>query len=88
VINISGDVTRCWWTECDGLVGHGASFQSVENNAHQTPGPNIYGSGLGIVTAFPVYAPPPPCSVTFEIRAARVAGFTRRGPGCVAPPPD
>ena len=20
VINISGDATRCWWTECDGLV--------------------------------------------------------------------
>ena len=20
MINISGDATRCWWTECDGLV--------------------------------------------------------------------
>jgi hypothetical protein len=47
-----------------------------------------YGPGLGFGTAFPAYAPPPPCSVTFEIRAARVASFTRRGSGCVAAPPD
>ncbi len=47
-----------------------------------------YGSGVGIGTAFPAYAPPPPCSVTFEIREARVASFTRRGSGCVATPPD
>jgi hypothetical protein len=47
-----------------------------------------YGSGLGIGTAFPAYAPPSPCSVTFEMRAGRVASFTRRGSGCVATAPD
>jgi hypothetical protein len=47
-----------------------------------------YGSGVGFGTAFPAYAPPPPCSVTFEMRGGRVAGFTRRGTGCVATPPD
>lgn len=46
------------------------------------------GSGVGLATAYPGYLPPPPCSVTFEIRAARVASFTRRGSGCVATPPD
>jgi hypothetical protein len=47
-----------------------------------------FGSGVGIGAAYPAYLPPPPCSVTFEIRAARVASFTRRGTGCVATPPD
>jgi len=47
-----------------------------------------FGSGVGIGAAYPVVALPPPCSVTFEIRAARVASFTRRGSGCVATPPD
>jgi hypothetical protein len=47
-----------------------------------------YGSGLGIGTAFPVYAPPPPCRVTFEIRAGQVASFTRAGAGCVATDPS
>jgi hypothetical protein len=46
-----------------------------------------YGSGVGFGTAFPAYAPPPPCSVTFEMRGGRVAGFSRRGSGCVATPP-
>jgi hypothetical protein len=46
-----------------------------------------YASGVGIGTAFPAYAPPPPCSVTFEMRAGRVASYTRRGTGCVATPP-
>lgn len=31
------------------------------------------------------YLPPPPCRVTFELRANRVASFTRSGGGCVAP---
>lgn len=47
-----------------------------------------FGSGVGIGAAYPGYLPPPPCSVTFEIRAARVASFTRRGSGCVATVPD
>jgi len=46
------------------------------------------GTGVGFGTAWPVYAPPPECRVTFEIRAGRVAGFTRAGTGCVAAPPD
>ncbi|WP_198370554.1 hypothetical protein [Roseomonas rosulenta] len=47
-----------------------------------------FGSGVGFGAAYPGYLPPPPCSVTFEIRAARVASFTRRGSGCVAAPPE
>ena len=47
-----------------------------------------YGSGLGIGTGYAAYAPPPPCRVTFEIRDARVASFTRAGNGCVATTPD
>jgi hypothetical protein len=47
-----------------------------------------FGSGVGIGATYPVVALPPPCSVTFEIRAARVASFSRRGTGCVATPPD
>jgi hypothetical protein len=47
-----------------------------------------FGSGVGIGAAYPVVALPPPCSVTFEIRAARVVSFSRRGTGCVATPPD
>ena len=46
------------------------------------------GTGVGFGTAWPVYAPPPECRVTFEMRAGRVAGFTRAGTGCVAAPPD
>jgi hypothetical protein len=46
------------------------------------------GSGVGIGATYPAFALPPPCSVTFEIRAARVASFSRRGAGCVATPPD
>jgi hypothetical protein len=67
--------------------------------AGPTPAPSIgfgvggfgwrggFGSGVGIGTSFPAYAPPPPCSVTFEMRGGRVAGFSRRGSGCVATPP-
>lgn len=47
-----------------------------------------YGSGWGIGTAYPAYAPPPACRVTFEVRDGRVASFTRSGAGCVATPPD
>ncbi|MEO3473356.1 hypothetical protein AAFN86_15920 [Roseomonas sp. CAU 1739] len=47
-----------------------------------------YGGGWGIGSAYPAYAPPPPCRVTFEIRADRVASFTRAGGGCVATQPD
>ncbi|CAH0222023.1 hypothetical protein [Roseomonas sp. CECT 9278] len=47
-----------------------------------------FGSGVGIGAAYPVVALPPPCSVTFEVRAARVASFSRRGSGCVASAPD
>ena len=46
-----------------------------------------YGSGWGIGTAYPAYAAPPPCRVTFEVRDGRVAAFTRSGTGCVATPP-
>jgi len=47
-----------------------------------------FGSGVGIGATYPAFTLPPPCSVTFEIRAARVASFSRRGTGCVATPPD
>lgn len=47
-----------------------------------------YGGGWGIGSAYPAYAPPPPCRVTFEIRDARVASFTQAGAGCVATTPD
>ncbi len=47
-----------------------------------------WGGGWGMGSAYPAYAPPPPCRVTFEIRADRVASFTRSGGGCVATPPD
>ena len=47
-----------------------------------------YGSGISFGTSFPVYAAPPSCRVTFEIRAGSIAGFSRSGPGCVAVPPD
>ncbi len=46
-----------------------------------------YGSGVGVGTAFPAYAPPPPCRVTFEIRANQVTSFSRAGRGCVATDP-
>jgi hypothetical protein len=47
-----------------------------------------FGSGVGIGASYPAFTLPPPCSVTFEILAARVASFSRRGTGCVATPPD
>lgn len=43
-----------------------------------------WGWGMGYPAA---YLPPPPCRVTFEIRANRVASFTRAGGGCVATEP-
>lgn len=46
-----------------------------------------YGTGIGFGTVVPLYAPPPECRVTFEIRGGRVAGFSRAGSGCVAAPP-
>lgn len=46
-----------------------------------------FGTAWGLGTAYPVYAPPPPCRVTFEMRGGRVASFTRSGAGCVATPP-
>lgn len=47
-----------------------------------------WAGGWGVGSAYPAYAPPPPCRVTFEIRAERVASFTRSGGGCVATPPE
>ena len=44
-----------------------------------------WGTGVGIAGPAYVY-PPPACSVTFEMAAGRVAGFTRRGDGCLAVP--
>ncbi len=46
-----------------------------------------YGGGLGLGTGYTAYAPPPPCRVTFEIRADRVIAYTRAGNGCIAQPP-
>ncbi|MBW8268943.1 hypothetical protein [Caldovatus aquaticus] len=44
--------------------------------------------GTGLALGGPAYVyPPPACSVTFEIVGGRVAGYTRRGGGCVAVPP-
>jgi hypothetical protein len=46
-----------------------------------------HGWGTGVGIAGPAYVyPPPACSVTFEMVAGRVAGFTRRGDGCRAVP--
>ena len=41
------------------------------------------GAGVGYSAG---WNPPAPCSVTFEIRAARVESFSKRGSGCVAQP--
>ncbi|WP_219763292.1 hypothetical protein [Roseomonas alba] len=46
-----------------------------------------YAGGWGWGMGYPAYAPPPPCRVTFEIRADRVESFTRAGGGCVATDP-
>jgi hypothetical protein len=45
-----------------------------------------WGWGWGMGTGG--YLPPPPCRVTFEIRADRVQSFTRAGGGCVASEPS
>lgn len=47
-----------------------------------------FGIGTGLAFGGPAYVyPPPACSVTFEMAGGRVAGYTRRGSGCVATPP-
>ncbi len=46
-----------------------------------------WGWGWGWGAAYPAYAPPLPCRVTFEIRTDHVASFTRSGGGCVATEP-
>ncbi|MBR0683213.1 hypothetical protein GXW74_22185 [Roseomonas eburnea] len=83
----------------DFTTPEGRRFLQYERLGTSTPTPIVgvgfggvgwrggYGTGWGIGTAYPAYAPPPPCRVTFEMRDGRVASFTRSGGGCVATPP-
>lgn len=87
--------------EADFTTPDGRRFLQYERLGIRTPQPSPtigfgvggfgwrggHGAGLGFGTAFPAYAPPPECRVTFEIRGSRVAGFTRAGTGCLAEPP-
>lgn len=95
-------VQRIGVPEADFTTPEGRRFLQYERLGLRTPTavPSIgfgvggfgwrggYGSGIGIGTTIPAYAPLPECRVTFEVRAGRVIGFSRAGAGCLATPPD